>query len=210
MGADGRPFFQNAHAVDISSEGAKLSGIEHQLTPGDVIGVQLGDRKARFRVIWVIDAGLLLKIQAGVQMVEGQQCPWKQDLDRPVQTPTQDPASDPKNKRRFPRHKISFPIELNDPRGIGSHMRTNATDIGGRGCYVETLMPLHKDTVLDITFWMDSEKIVTTGIVRCCDGGVGMGIEFTGLDLEHQQRLQRFLEKLDTGFARSGEGQKGP
>ncbi len=211
MGADGRPFFQNGHAVDISSEGAKLSGIEHQLTPGDVIGVQFGDKKARFRVVWVIDAGLLQKIQAGVQMIEGQQCPWKQELAQPVQTPAQDTetASDPKNKRRFARHKILFPIELNDPRGIGARMQTNATDISGRGCYVETLMPLHKETMLDITFWMESEKVVTTGIVRACDGGVGMGIEFTGLDLEHQQRLQQFIEKLDAGFASSGEEQKG-
>jgi len=73
MGADGRPFFQNAHAGDISTQGAKLSGIERQLTTGDVIGVQLGNKKARFRVVWVNDAGPLQKIKAGVQMLEGQQ-----------------------------------------------------------------------------------------------------------------------------------------
>ena len=44
MGADGHPFFQSAEAHNISSQGAKLSRIEHQLTPGDVIGLQLGDK----------------------------------------------------------------------------------------------------------------------------------------------------------------------
>ena len=61
-------------------------------------------------------------------------------------------------------------------------MQTNATDIGGRGCYVETLLPLPLGTKVKITFWMDSEKIQTSGVVRASDGGVGMGIEFTQLD----------------------------
>src|SRR5712692_3007959 len=110
MNAEGRPFFQNATACNISNQGAKLSGIEHQLKTGDVIGAQLGDKKARFRVVWVIDAGHLQKIQAGVQMVEGQQCPWEHELiqkTRVVASPAQDAPAP--NKRRFTRHKVHFP-----------------------------------------------------------------------------------------------------
>jgi len=197
MGADGHPFFQNAHAIDISSEGAKLSGLEHQLTPGDVVGVQLGDKKARCRVVWVIDGGPVQKIQAGVQMLEGQQCPWKQELGKTekIAAAVEHATPGSHEHRRFVRHKLSFPMELRDERG--SHMRTQATDISGRGCYIETLMPLARETALNITFWIDSEKVHTTGIVRACDGGVGMGIEFTGLDLQSQERLQHHLEKLD-------------
>jgi hypothetical protein len=80
-------------------------------------------------------------------------------------------------------------------------MQTNATDIGGRGCYVETLLPLTQGTEVIIIFWMDSEKIKTPGIVRACDPGVGMGIEFTDLDNQVQERLQQLLEKMDTSFA---------
>jgi hypothetical protein len=47
MGADGRPFLHNAQARNISRHGAKLFGLEAQLKPGDVIGVQVGDKKAR-------------------------------------------------------------------------------------------------------------------------------------------------------------------
>ena len=57
MGADNRPFFQNAHARNVSDHGAKLCGIEKQLRPGDVIGIQFGDKKARCKVVWVVDAG---------------------------------------------------------------------------------------------------------------------------------------------------------
>ncbi len=197
IGADSRPFFQNGHAGDISTQGAKLSGIERQLTTGDVIGVQLGNKKARFRVVWVNDAGPLQKIQAGVQMLEGQQCPWEQELTQaekiaepvaqnpPVAqaTPAAQTTRSAQNRRRLERHKVSFPIELRDERGSG--------------CYVETLLPLPRDTELSITFWMESEKISTRAIVRACDGGVGMGIEFTGLNNETQERLQRLIEKMD-------------
>ena len=196
MDANSRPFFQSAEAHDISSQGAKLSRIEHQLTPGDVIGVQLGATKARYRVVWVIDAGYVYKIQAGVQLLDGQQCPWTKEL---TQAETLPPpvAKDPtKNYRRLERLKLRFPLELRDKRG--SRMQTNATDVSGRGCYIETLLPLPRGTELSISFWIESERVDTTAIVRACDGGVGMGIDFTGLDVKSQERLQRYLEKLDT------------
>jgi hypothetical protein len=197
MGADSHPFFQSAEAHNISSQGAKFSGIEHQLTSGDVIGVQLGEKKARFRVVWAIDAGYVHKLQAGVQLVDGQQCPWTKELTR-AETPPPPVAQDmTKNYRRFERLKLRFPLELHDKRG-GSRMQTNATDVSGRGCYIETLLPLARGTELSISFWIESERVDTTAIVRACDGGVGMGIDFTGMDVESQERLQRYLEKLDS------------
>jgi hypothetical protein len=199
MGTDGHPFLQNAHARNISQHGAKLSGIEHPLAAGDVIGVQLGEKKARFKVMWVIDAGLLQKIQAGVQLLEGQQSPWQDEVTRSERTtaPSVQVASAEKNKRRFRRHKTAFPLEIRDGRGSSAAMRTEATDISGRGCYVETMLPIPLDTELSITFWMESDKVTAPAIVRACDGGVGMGIEFTGLDEDGQNRLQRLLETMD-------------
>ncbi len=80
-------------------------------------------------------------------------------------------------------------------------MQCNATDMGGRGCYVESLVPLHIGTVVTVTFWIDSEKVKTNGIVRASDPGVGMGIEFTSLEQQIQEQLQAYLEKIDKGFA---------
>src|SRR6266852_1081393 len=64
MDAEGRPFSQKAHAQNISQHGARLAGLEKQLKPGDVIGVQFGDQKTRCKVIWVVDAGPVQKIEA--------------------------------------------------------------------------------------------------------------------------------------------------
>jgi hypothetical protein len=198
MGKDGHPFFQEAEARNISSEGALLSGLEQQLTAGDTIGVQYRDKKARFRVVWVIDAGATHKIQAGVQLLADQQIPWRQEL---TATPAVSPIlpGSPTNRRKFPRLRVQIPIELSDERGA-TQMKTNATDMSGRGCYVETLLPAAPGTVLTATFWVSSEKVNSIAVVRTSDSGVGMGIEFIGLDEESQQRLQRALEKSVPGI----------
>ena len=76
MDSDGRPFFQNANATNISSEGAMISGISHPLKAGDVIGVQHGEKKARFKVVWVIDSGVARKIELGFQFSRISKAPW--------------------------------------------------------------------------------------------------------------------------------------
>lgn len=206
MSSDGRAFFQNVHADNISSTGAQLSGIEYRLAAGDTIGVQYEDKKARFRVVWAIEAGPLHKIQAGVQMLDGQVCPWLEVVTAAPAPEGPTPGARARsgdNKRRFVRHKIRFPLELRTERSNTS-MQTSATDISGRGCYVETLLPLPFGTSVNVSFWMESEKITTTGFVRASDPGVGMGIEFTGLDPATQERFQQLVEGLDPGFAGLG------
>lgn len=192
MSAEGRPFSQNARAQNISADGALLSGVENELKVGDVIGIQCGEKKARCTVVWVMNTGPIKKNQVGVRLVAEQECPWKSHLE-PENAP---PAVPPGNKRRYARHKISFPLELRDER-VGTPMRINSTDVSGNGCYVETIMPLAVATPLRVDFWMQNEHISTRAEVRTCDPGVGMGIEFTGLPRADKERLQRYLDGID-------------
>ena len=85
-------------------------------------------------------------------------------------------------------------------------MQCTATDMSARGCYIESFVPLQIGSVVIVTFWIDSDKIKTNGVVRASDPGVGMGIEFTAIEDQIQQRLQAYLEKIDQGFA-SAAGQ---
>jgi hypothetical protein len=192
MSANERTFNQHVRARNISGSGALFSGLENELKVGDVIGVQYNDRKSRCRVIWVMDTGPLQKIQAGVQIVAGQDCPWQSELS-PYQLA---PPLEPNNRRRFARHRISFPLEARDER-VQTPMRVNATDISGNGCYVETILPLPVATTLRVDFWMDSDKVSTSAVVRTSDPGVGMGIEFIGMTPDAKQRLQAHLDKVD-------------
>ncbi len=197
MGANDRPFSQTASAQNVSVTGACIIGLEHELKIGDVIGVQYESRKARCKVIWITEAGGAKKIQVGVQLVADQECPWLSVL--PIESRSNLPAPTADNRRRFRRHKISFPIELRDER-VNTPMRVNATDISGNGCYVETAMPLPLSTVLRVDFWMEQEHVSASATVRTRDPGVGMGIEFTGLPEETKHRFQAYLEKQDPGI----------
>lgn len=195
--AEGHPFSQEAYARNISLHGAKVAGLEKQLKPGDVIGVQSGNQKTRCKVVWVVDAGPLHKIKAGVKMVEGQPCPWEKEMERP-QAVASEARSAPttEERRRFPRRRVPFPLEIRDEHGAGAAMKTKAADINGCGCYVETMLPLPVGTIIIVTFWLGPEQISAPAVVRTCDGGVGMGIEFTGVEPATQERLQQQVEAM--------------
>jgi hypothetical protein len=146
-----------------------------------------------------MEAGGVKKLQVGVQLVVDQECPWLSEL--PVEMRSNMPVASADNRRRFQRHKISFPLEFRDER-VNTPMRVNATDISGSGCYVETAMPLALTTVLKVDFWIDQEHITATATVRTRDPGVGMGIEFTGLPDDTKKRFQAYLDKLDPGLSK--------
>jgi hypothetical protein len=199
MNAEGRPFSQHARAQNISSEGALLSGIESELKVGDMIGVQCEDRKTRCTVVWVVNTGPSKKNQVGIKLVAEQECPWKNYLSLDGATVK---ISD-SNRRRYHRHKISLPIELRDER-VNAPIRINATDVSGNGCYVESMMPLPLGTVLRVDFWLESEHINITAVVRTCDPGVGNGIEFTGMPQSTKEHMQTYLDAIDPPRGVSG------
>ncbi|MGB8583300.1 MAG: PilZ domain-containing protein [Candidatus Sulfotelmatobacter sp.] len=202
MGADNHPFHQNANAQNVSVNGACICGLEHELKVGDVIGVQYETKKARCKVIWVMEAAGLKKVQVGVQLVADQECPWLAQL--PPEIRSNMPNYTPDNRRKFQRHRISFPLEFRDER-VNTPMRVNATDISGNGCYVETVMPLPISTVLRLEFWIEQERISATATVRTRDPGVGMGIEFSGLPEDSKKRFQAYLDKQDPGLSVQGQ-----
>ena len=197
MDAEGRPFFQKAQARNISLHGARVSGLEKQLKPGEVVAIQFGEQKTRCKVVWVVDAGPVQKIDAGVKMLEGQPCPWQEELKAPQAAP-QAPRSAPgtEDKRKFSRQRVPLSIEIRDEHGGGAPMKTKTADVNGGGCYVESMLPFPVGKVLTITFWLGSEQVSTPALVRTCDGGVGMGIEFTGLDPSIQKRLQQQIDAM--------------
>jgi hypothetical protein len=192
MSADGRPFSQSARAHNISSDGALISGVDNELQVGDMIGVQCEEKKSRCTVVWVMNTGPVKKNQVGVKLVAAQECPWKNYLPLDGATVSIGAA----NRRRWHRHKISLPLELRDER-VNAPLRINATDVSGNGCYVESMLPLPLGTVLRVDFWLDSEHVNITAVVRTCDPGVGNGIEFTGMAPEMKTRMQAYLDAVD-------------
>ena len=200
--ADGRPFSEYSQLRNISDHGAKLQGMVIQLRPGDIIGVRLHGQKARCKVAWAINLEPVDRNEAGVRVLEGEPCPWQEEREKQEAIGTAPISRIPpaaRDKRKFARHSIPFPIEIRGCGDVSLCLRTHAADITGNGCYVETTQPLPKGTNLNITFWLSSELLLTTAIVRTSTHGVGMGIEFTDIDDATQKRLQQQLESMVIG-----------
>jgi PilZ domain len=190
MGADGRVFTQHARTRNVSMGGALLSGIEQDLKVGEIIGVRRGEKKARCKVVWASNTESIQKIQVGVQLLNKRECPWMVELPKP------EDATSPQNQRRWERHKISVVIALHDEQAT-TPMRITATDVSASGCYVETMSPLSIGTSLMVDLWIAAEKLTTRSFVRTSDPGVGMGIEFIGLNLADRKRFQEYLKALN-------------
>jgi hypothetical protein len=188
--ANGRAFSQPARAQNISASGALLCEIEHDLKIGDTIGVQTSQKKTRCKVVWARNTRSIQKIQVGVQLLSKLECPWIDFLPKS----NQDAAMSAPGCRRWARHKIGFAIALHDERTL---LRLTATDISGRGCYVEMLSPFPIGTGLGAELWIGTERVTTRALVRTCDPRVGMGIEFVGLKAEDQRRFQDYLQAIN-------------
>ena len=200
--ADSRPFSEDSQLLNISDHGARIQGIVIQLKPGDIIGIRLHGRKARCKVAWAINLEPVDRNQAGVRVLIGEPCPWQEEREKQEAIGTAPISRIPpaaRDKRKFARHSIPFPLEIRGCGEVSLHIRTHAADITGNGCYVQTMQPLPKGTNLKITFWLSSEQFLTTAIVRTSTHGVGMGIEFTGIDEETQKRLQKQLDSMVIG-----------
>jgi len=55
--ASGRPLLQMVTTRNISRQGALLEGIQSKLKLGEIVAITYKSSRARFRVIWVGDAG---------------------------------------------------------------------------------------------------------------------------------------------------------
>ena len=73
----GESFIQDAIASSVSIGGALLSGIGRELRTADLMRVEHAGRKARFRIVWVRNSQSQQLTQAAVQLLEGEESPWK-------------------------------------------------------------------------------------------------------------------------------------
>jgi hypothetical protein len=188
MDADGEPFMQLATAHNLTPERAILDRIEHRLTPGEVVGLQHQEHRTRVRVLWSCEVDGVLTSQVGVQLIDLRECPWITAL---VSSHGQE-SKGPGERRRFPRHRVSIGMELSETLS-GQRMRASSTDVSLGGCYIETILPLAVGTRLEVEMWVDPSRVAASAIVRTCDPGVGMGIEFIGVTPEKEQQLQDLL-----------------
>lgn len=95
MSSDGKPFNQEAHTLDITRDGARVDGLP-QITIGETVGVQYGEEKARYKVVWASEPDANHQCQIGVQILQIGPAPWHKTLEA---TPEQSRWVDPEHSR---------------------------------------------------------------------------------------------------------------
>jgi len=97
--------------------------------------------------------------------------------------------------RQYPRFKAALSVELR-PKGATVPLRTQTSDIGLGGCYVEMIFTQEVSTLMDITLWIGDSKVSVTGEVVSKHASFGNGLKFTGLSKEGREKLGQYLASL--------------
>jgi hypothetical protein len=189
--ATGRVFSESVSTVNVSLEGAMVTGFHRPIQPGEIIGLTYGKNKARFRVQWVGQPGTPLEGRIGLQNVLPANSIWDMQLPpRGLEEKGRVYAS----SRKYPRTKCSASVELR-PSGQPPTW-TKAGEMSQGGCFAEMMIPLPQGTRLKISVWLKDDKVVAEGVVANSRPGFGVGIKFTEMSATDTAKLKDFLKTM--------------
>jgi hypothetical protein len=212
MDCHGKPFMQHAHTLDITRAGARLIGVDC-VKVGEIIGIQNGNHKARFKVVWMGRENTPKAGQVGVHCMEPaksifvthqQHAATEPDLlgqlgpqlgfesvknARPVK---KDLAA---VRRKHPRYPCTGGVELRQQES-GPPAWGNISDISLTGCYVETVSTLPMGSMVIFNLRTHDLQIKGRAVVKTSHHSVGMGIAFLQLSQEDQQNLEFLIGML--------------
>jgi hypothetical protein len=185
--SNGHIFSDSVSTVNVSFQGAMLSGVHRAISAGDVIGLTYGNKKTRFQVKWVGKAGSPYEGNLGLQSVSAAGCIWDVPLE-----PNTSAAPKYAFARKHKRVKCVNSIQLN-PAGQPP-VWSKVADISEGGCFVEMMLPLATGTRLKISLWLKENKVVAEGVVAHARPAYGVGIRFTDMSQRDAERLREFLQ----------------
>lgn len=207
----GKPFMQHARTLDITRLGARLIGIDC-VNVGETIGIQNGDQKARFKVVWMGRENTPKAGQIGVHCLEADKAIFgrpPQEMHEPAffQPAILESGFEPAKasrpvkrdvsavRRKHPRYPCTGGVELRQQEGTPPAWG-NISDISLTGCYVETSTTLPLGSMLIFHLRTHDLEIKGRAVVKTSHHAVGMGIAFLHLSAEDQQNLEFLIGTL--------------
>jgi c-di-GMP-binding flagellar brake protein YcgR len=100
-------------------------------------------------------------------------------------------------RRKYPRIKAAISVEFK-PEGASVASGAETTDLSLSGCYVEMSFTLAVGTKLDLTLWIEDQKVSTKAVVVSNTPQFGNGIEFVEMGEEDRARLEHFVTSRET------------
>ncbi len=199
--AGGKAFSQVARTVDVGKMGARITGITNAIRSGDIIGVQHGAQKARFRVVWAGTPDGAPGADAGLECLDIGRCLWPDML---PPTPSKETRPWPEEERRLhPRYHCDGVVYMNRP-GDTFKSAAKVTDLSLGGCYAETMSPLPVGTELELMLRVNQLEANARGVVRTAHLHMGNGIEFTYTGDEDFSQIERMVKLLSGSVGTNG------
>ena len=189
MSPFGEAFIQEARTVDVGEAGACIESLIHELVSGQVVGLEYGNRRARFKVVWAGQKNTPDAGKAELRPVEKVQDFWR--LRSGVAA--QQSASDERRSTARYTCKGSSSIRQSETRfPLGAAV----TDISLSGCYVELMPTLPVGTKLKMLIQVAEVTVNCGATVRTSHPGVGMGLEFEQLSETDRGALETAIARL--------------
>jgi hypothetical protein len=208
--ADGQMFSENVHSFDISKQGARLDGVKARVKIGEIIGVTQGQKKSRFKVLWVGQPNTPTAGQVGLVSTAPDQNIWDAPLpasgaDSYSEPPPKPVAQDRRgtmadrrqavDRRQTARLKCVISVQL-QPAGQSAPIWGKAVDMSIGGCFIEMPIPLEKGTRLNLGIWIKENKLKATGRVVSSRPGFGIGVQFIEMSDIDADHLRGFLKSI--------------
>jgi CheY-like chemotaxis protein len=77
---------------------------------------------------------------------------------------------------------------------INGSLRVRAIDISEGGLYLHTGRSCPAGSIVLVEFPLSHEKLTVKAVVRFCQEGVGMGLEFRNLSTRHNELIRQYIE----------------
>jgi hypothetical protein len=190
--SSGKIFSEKAFTVDVSQQGAQLSGVQAQPNVDEVVGVTYGQTKGHFRVKWVGQRGSAKAGHLGLLNLSPEKSLW----DFPLPPPSFDASvRDTRDRRTSPRMKCASSVEVY-PTGETAPIRTRTADLSLGGCFLEMPNPLPKGSRIKIALWVKDFKLWANAEVISSTPGFGIGVKFVEITEQDKNQLKQFLETM--------------
>jgi hypothetical protein len=202
---DAKPRLEMACTYDISSHGARVTGLRCVKEAGEIVVVERGRSKAYCRIVWIGEATSRLHGQVGIQCVEAEKTLWTAELrdmadvydaiPRDLSLPRAN-SGNANNRRRYARFAADGVAELLQRGPSINYMDGELKDLSELGCLVTTKSVILPGTDLKLVLRVANYDLSLKGQVRHAALDVGLGVEFREIRKGDRALLQQLIRKL--------------
>ena len=98
-------------------------------------------------------------------------------------------------RRRYPRFAFTATADIVEPQS-NTHINGRTSDLGEGGCYVDTLSPFPRGTVVRVRISREKQLVEAEAKVAYAKLGMGMGLTFTAIQPEHLRVFRAWILEL--------------